>query len=77
MDSLNDQLADFDPDLNYYESAAAENQIFSTYNAVDEFISKNESIYLSNSDFITIFSQNIRSMNRNLDNFLLLFSINR
>ena len=65
-------MIDVDPDCNYYNEVINENNIFSSFDSVEDFLSGN-SIEVGNSNYITIFSQNIRSMSRNLDNFLCLF----
>ena len=73
MEDMNDQLADLDPDSNYYENLINENHVFSIYETVDELVSKNP-VSFNDEKFISIISQNIRSLNNNLDNFLSLFS---
>ena len=70
-----DLLRDFDPNSNYYNYAIPENHVFSTFNSVDEFLERNR-ISLNDSDFVTIFSQNIRSLSCNLDSFLSMFPDN-
>ena len=71
----NNYLNDLDPDVNYFDEIIAENNLFSTYNSIDEFISMNP-ISISDKNHISIFGQNIRSFNRNLDNFLTMFPEN-
>ena len=76
MDDASDNfLRDFDPDYNYYDQIIDQNNLFTSYNSVSDFLSNNP---VSNNDknFMTIFSQNIRSMNRNLDSFLSMFPSN-
>ena len=68
-------LDEFDPDANYYDSHISENLIFSSYHDIEEFTSSNLAL-LNDSNFISIFNQNIRSFNMNLDNFMLLFNQN-
>ena len=70
---LNNSLTDLDPDINYYDEIISENHVFSSYNSVNEFLNKNP-IGLNDNKFISIFNQNIRSFNSNLDTFLNLFN---
>ena len=72
MNSNDDLLSDLDPDLNYYGNVIDENHIFTIYDTVDEFTTNNP-IFLNDTNSISVISQNIRSFNANLDNFLLLF----
>ena len=69
-----ESLDDFDPDVNYFD-VISENHAFSSYDSIDEFLSEN-SIALNDKNFISIISQNIRSMNRNHDKFLCIFDEN-
>ena len=71
-DSLNDHLTDLDPDYNYFENHISENHTFSSFDSMDDFLTSNPTS-LNDSNFISIYSQNIRSFNRNLDNFLTMF----
>ena len=73
MEDINNHLLDLDPDNNYYDNNINENHIFSIYDSVNDFINKNP-ISLNDSNFLSVVSQNIRSINQNLDNFLCLFS---
>ena len=76
MDSLFDTfLNDIDPDMNYFESHISQNQVFCSYNSIDELKLNNPSI-LNDSNFFSVFNQNIRSFNANLDNFMFLFDEN-
>ena len=76
MDNLDtNMLSDFDPDSNYYTHDISQNHIFSNYDSIDDFLKIN-SQSINDKNFITIFGQNIRSFNRNLDNFLCLFPEN-
>ena len=70
----NDFNDEFDPDSNYFDDIIAENHVFSCYNSIDDLFSQNHK--LQNSSYLSIFGQNIRSLNRNLDNFLLPFDEN-
>ena len=72
MDDLNDYLLDIDPDENYYEESVNDNHSFSVYDSYDEFL-VNYPISSNENKCLTILSQNIRSFNTNLDNFLLMF----
>ena len=72
MNSNDEILSDLDPDLNYYGNVVNENHIFTIYDTVDEFTTNNP-ISLNDTNSISVISQNIRSFNANLDNFLLLF----
>ena len=76
MDSSFDTfMNDIDPDINYFESHIFQNQVFCSYNSIDELKLNNPSI-LNDSNFFSVFNQNIRSFNANLDNFMLLFDEN-
>ena len=76
MEELNSNfLRDFDPYENYYNQDITHNQIFAGYTTIDEFLSENSNS-IRDENFITIFSQNIRSFNKNLDSFLCLFPEN-
>ena len=66
---------DLDPDSNYYSQDISQNHVFSSYDNIDDFLKQNTHT-LNDNNFITIFTQNIRSFNRNLDNFLCLFPDN-
>ena len=46
-DALGDHLHDFDPDHNYYDRIIEENNIFSSYDSVDEFLNNSP---VSNND---------------------------
>ena len=70
-----DQHDDFDPDSNYYDNVISENYTFSTFDSFNEF-STNNPVSLNDDQYISIVSQNIRSLNANLENFLLLFDEN-
>ena len=74
-DLLNDYLNEYDPETNYFDSHISENHVFSSYDSIDDFTSGNQALF-NDSNFISIFSQNIRSFNANLDDFLLLFDEN-
>ena len=74
-DLWNDYLSDYDPDTNYFDSYISENHVFSSYDSINDFISGNQAL-CNGSNFISIFNQNIRSFNANLDDFLLLFDEN-
>ena len=77
MDTLNsDPLTDLDPDSNYYENIVGQNHIFSKFYSVVDFINESSSYSLNDDNLITVFCQNIRSMSRNLDNFLVMFPSN-
>ena len=65
-------LADFDPDDNYYNELCNQNQCFSTLNSFQDFYNFHSDSMIDNNR-LTIFCQNIRSINRNLDNLLLMF----
>ena len=67
-------LMDFDPDINYYNNLCNENQLFNTFNSFEDFNVFNRE-YMDD-DHLTVLCQNIRSMNRNLDNLLSLFDEN-
>ena len=73
MNNLDNHFDDFDPDSNYFDDLISENQIFTSFDSVDDFLMHN-SISLQEANYLSIFSQNIRSFNKNLDNFLLLFN---
>ena len=73
--SFDTDLNEFDPDSNYFDQYVSENHIFSTFDSVDDFYVKNASL-MNDPKFISIFCQNIRSINANLDDFLLLFNEN-
>ena len=75
MDNINDYLLDIDPDDNYYEESGNHNHIFSVYDSYDEFLLRNP-ISSNENKCLTILSQNIRSFNTNLDNFMLMFDEN-
>ena len=66
-------LVDLDPDSNYYDDYLFENHVFSIYDSVDDFITRNPCNSHDNRS-LTLISQNIRSLNQNLENFLLLFN---
>ena len=53
----------------------SENQTFSSFDSIDEFLSENP-ISLNDQNFISIISQNIRSTNCNLDKLLCIFDEN-
>ena len=74
MDNLNEYLLDLDPDDNYYNESENHNHNFCVYESIDEF--KENYPIASNENKLTIISQNIRSFNANLDNFLCLFDNN-
>ena len=65
-------LTDMDPDTNYFDEFISENNQCLRFNNIDEYLHFNSSS-LNDNRFITIFSQNIRSFNTNLDTFLALF----
>ena len=75
MDDDLNILLDMDPDSNYYDSFFSENCLCSVYHSMNDFMHEN-SDSLNDNGFITIFNQNIRSLNANLDSFLTLFSEN-
>ena len=72
MSDLFDYLNEYDPDTNYFDSHLSMNHVFSSYDSVEDFTSGNQAL-LNDCNFISIFNQNIRSFNANLDDFLLLF----
>ena len=72
---FDDCLNEYDPDTNYFESHISENHVFSSFDSIDNFTSANQAL-LKDPNFISIFNQNIRSFNANLDDFLLLFDEN-
>ena len=74
-DVLEDYLNEYDPDINYFDMHISENHVFSTYDSVDGLTSSNPALF-NDPNFISIFNQNIRSFNANLDDFLLLFDEN-
>ena len=74
-DLSDDFLNEYDPETNYFESHISENHVFSSFDSSDNFISSYQAL-LKDSNFISIFNQNIRSFNANLDDFLLLFDEN-
>ena len=74
-DSQLPYLNDLDPDMNYFDAHFNENHLFSTYDSVDEF-AQNNHVQFSDQNFISVFHQNIRSFNKNLDSFLLNFDDN-
>ena len=76
MDDLASQLSDLDPDPNYYDNLITENHVFSTFDSVEDFL-LSHSDSMTDNNFTTIFCQNIRSLNRNLDNFLCMFPENK
>ena len=71
--SFDDYLNELDPDTNYFESQLDENHIFSSYFSFNEFTANN-SVTLNDSNFISVFNQNIQSFNAHLDEFMLLFN---
>ena len=71
-DDLDRHLLELDPDQNYFENSINVNHVFTTYSSFDDFLNLNP-VALTDNNFITIFSQNIRSLNRNLDSFLSMF----
>ena len=71
-DLFDDYLNEYDPDTNYFDSHISMNHVFSSYNSVDDFTSGNQALF-NDLNFISIFNQNIRSFNANLDDFILLF----
>ena len=75
MDDLSEHLLDFDPDPNYYNNNFDGNHVFSVFDGVEDFLKSNP-VSIDSQNFITVFNQNIRSINQNLDNFLTLFSEN-
>ena len=75
MNASPDFLNDVDPDINYFDEIIAENHVFSTYNSIEDLLNSNP-ITLSDQNHLSIFGQNIRSLNRNLDNFMSMFSEN-
>lgn len=72
-DNFENPLTNYDPDHNYDTLMLLDqNNLFSMHNSVDEFLETNQTS-LNDKNFLSIFCQNIRSMNRNLDSFLNLF----
>ena len=69
---LNEHLLDLDPDIHYFDTTCSENQNFSTFESIDDFFSENVSLN-DCPNTLSIFCQNIRSFERNLDIFLGLF----
>ena len=67
-----EHVLNFDPEENYYEPILRENHTFATYSSIDNFLDKNP-VTSEDSNFVSIFCQNIRSLDRNLDSFLNLF----
>ena len=76
MEVPNREVMDIDPDLNYFDEIIANNHVFSCYDNIGDYLQANSEA-LSNKNYLTIFSQNIRSMNHNLDSFLSLFPDNK
>ena len=74
-DTNDNFLNDLDPDINYYQPIISQNLVFSNYRCIDEFNRSNQTL-LNDSNFISIFSQNIHSFGANLDEFLLMFNEN-
>ena len=74
MDEI-DVFADMDPDVNYFNDYISDYCQCTTFDTIDDYLNFNSSS-LGDNGFLTIFSQNIRSFNANLDNFLLLFPSN-
>ena len=72
MFDLDDQFLHIDPDTNYYDYSIRENHSFCIMDTIDDFLIYHENSFSDNQQ-ITILSQNIRSLNFNLDNFLTLF----
>ena len=72
MGELNNRMVDFDPDLNYYDNTINQNHSCSSFDSIDSFLHASNKPF-DNNNKIMIFSQNIRSLNRNLDNFLTMF----
>ena len=70
---FDDYLHELDPDMHYYNHQLHENQNFSSYKSIDSFLEDNFDETNNNLNRITIVCQNIRSFDRNLDNFLELF----
>ena len=75
MDDELDIYADRDPDVNYFDEFISDYCQCNTFDTIDEYL-RFYSTSLSDNGFLTVFSQNIRSLNANLDNFLLLFPSN-
>ena len=73
---IDEHLLDLDPDRNYYNNVISENQTFLKFNSIDSFL-EGDSVLMHDENFLTIFSQNIRSLNCNLDSFLCLFPENK
>ena len=74
-DVFEDYLNEYDPDTNYFEMHISENHVFSSYDSIDELTSSNPALF-NDTNFISIFNQNIRSLKANKDTFLLLFDEN-
>ena len=72
MVNLN-QNDDIDPDLNYFDEIISENHVFTTFNSMGDFYTMNP-IPMNDNNHLSIIGQNIRSLNANLDSFLLLFN---
>ena len=73
MDDSLDFLYDNDPDHNYYDAIIDENNLFTNFTSVSEYLN---SCIDKDKNFLTIFCQNIRSLNSNLDDFISLFPSN-
>ena len=69
---FNGHFLDIDPDINYVHSSISESQNFSQFRSVDEFLIEYKSLS-TDSNSLSIFCQNIRSLEKNLDSFLCLF----
>ena len=74
-DTIDDFYNEYDPDLNYFEPIISQNLVFSNYGCIDEFNINNQTL-LNDSNFFSIFSQNIYSFGAHLDTFLLMFNEN-
>ena len=66
-------LDDQDPDINYFNDFVSENCQHHIFNTIPYYMDVN-STFLNDNRFLTVFSQNIQSLNAKLDNFLALFS---
>ena len=72
MNDDSDWFDDQDPDINYFSEIISENCQHHTFNTIHDYMEVN-STFLNDNRFLTVFSQNIQSLNANLDYFMSLF----